>query len=27
MVNGHKPGSNAEPHAIERIAEAIAAAD
>jgi serine-type D-Ala-D-Ala carboxypeptidase/endopeptidase (penicillin-binding protein 4) len=27
MVNGHRPGSEAEPHAIERIAEAIAAAE
>jgi hypothetical protein len=27
MVNGHRPGSNAEIQAIDRIAEAIAAAD
>ncbi len=27
MVNGHRPGSETEPHAIERIAEAIAAAE
>ena len=27
MVNGHRPGSDAENHAIDRIAEAIAAAE
>jgi len=27
MVNGHRPGSNVEPHAIERIAEAIAVSE
>jgi serine-type D-Ala-D-Ala carboxypeptidase/endopeptidase (penicillin-binding protein 4) len=27
MVNGHRPGSNAEIQAIDRIAEAIAAAE
>jgi D-alanyl-D-alanine carboxypeptidase/D-alanyl-D-alanine-endopeptidase (penicillin-binding protein 4) len=27
LVNGHRPGSDAELHAIDRIAEAIAAAE
>lgn len=27
LVNGHRPGSEAEPHAIEKICEAIAAAE
>jgi len=27
MVNGHRPGSDAELHSVDRIAEAIAAAE